>query len=167
MGQAARRWRGEPLPRPAAQPGAPVLGFRQPVAALTHVATGPASQGRNSINKTRPLDNVHRVRAETPRERVHHLFPPLPPPHHPPVPVTCQPPPLMSNILGYHSYGLNSAPLPLRNEAVTQLVFAFQHPTPHPRCACLPACKLACICPHRGGGAGHVCREAVVAFQVM
>lgn len=84
MGHAVRRWRREPLPQPAAQPGAPVLGFRQPVAALTHVATGPASQSRNSINKPRPLDSVHRVRAETPRERVHHLLHPPPPP--PPAP---------------------------------------------------------------------------------
>lgn len=91
---------------------APVLGFRQPVAAPTHVATGAASEGRNSINKTRPLDNIHRVRAAAPRERVNHLFRPSPPPSSPshpppPIPVTCQPLPLMSDILGYHSYRLN------------------------------------------------------------
>ncbi len=34
---------------------APVLGFRQPIAALTHVTIGHVSEGRNSINKTHPL----------------------------------------------------------------------------------------------------------------
>lgn len=44
-----------PLPTPPCLATcAPVLGFPQPVAAPTHVAIGPVSEGRNSINTTRP-----------------------------------------------------------------------------------------------------------------
>lgn len=166
MGHAVRRWRREPRPRPAARPGAPVLGFRQPVAALTHVATGPASQSRNSINKARAPSTAYTVLERRLRGRGCTIcLPPRPLPLH----VTCQPLPLMSNILGYHSYGLNSAPLPLRNEAVTQLVFAFQSPPlPPPSTTTTPttsACKLAHICPRRRGeGAGRVLQRSCCRF---
>lgn len=39
----------------------PSVGF---LTALTHVATGPVFEGRNSINKARPLDKIYRVTGE-------------------------------------------------------------------------------------------------------
>lgn len=79
--------------RPRCTTCAPVLGFRQPVAALTHVAIGPVSEGRNSINKTRPS-----TRCTVLQQRPSAPFS---------APVTCQSVPLMSDRLGYHSYSLN------------------------------------------------------------
>lgn len=125
---------------------APVLGFRQPVAAPTHVATGAASEGRNSINKTRPLDNIHRVRAAAPRERVNHLFRPSPPPSSPShstplAPHPCHMSAAAANVqyIGLSFISFKPASLALRNEAVTQLVSVSPSP--------VPALKLACICP--------------------
>lgn len=97
-----------------------VLGFRQPVTALTHVAIGPVSEGRNSINKTHPLTRYtmlqqrHRGRWWTICSFLYHS-----------PPVTCQSVLLMSNILGYHSYSLKPPSLALCNEDITQLVLVY------------------------------------------
>lgn len=146
---------------------APVLGFRQPVAAPTHVATGAASEGRNSINKTRPLDNIHRVRAAAPRERVNHLFRPSPPPSSPSQPPAPPHPCHMSaaaanvRYIGLSFIWFKPASLALRNEALTQLVSVSPSP--------VPALKLACICPRDPPsppwGRGGIAAEPLSLFR--
>lgn len=73
------------------------VGF---LTALTHVATGPAFEGRNSINITHPLDKIYQVTGEGEGEPSALSFNNLPP-------VTCQSLLLMPNILGYDSYSIN------------------------------------------------------------
>lgn len=144
---------------------APVLGFQQPVAAPTHVATGAASEGRNSINKTRPLDNIHRVRAAAPRERVNHLFRPSPPPSspsHPPHLHPCHMSATAANVryIGLSFISFKTASPSLRNEAVTQLVLVSPSP--------VPALKLACICPRAHPplwGRGSIAAEPLSLFR--
>lgn len=81
---------------------APVLGFRQPVTAMTHVAIGPVFEGRNSINKSRPSTrySMSQQRHGGRRWTICSFLCRTPP-------VTYQSLLLMSNILGYDSYSLN------------------------------------------------------------
>lgn len=145
------RLNDKPLPRrpPSCTTCAPVLGFQQPVAELTHAAIGLMSEGRNSINKTQPstrctmLQERRWVSGWTICSFLYRA-----------PPVTCQSVPLMPNTSGHHSYSLNHLRPALCNEAVTQLALVYR------------ALQSACIClPQSLGGPPAVALEPFPHFR--
>lgn len=98
---------------------APVLGFPQLPAAPTHVAIGLVSEGKNSINKTRPSTRYTMLQQRH-RDGVDHLFLSLPlSPCHMSI--------WAANVqyIGLSFIQFKAPSLALCNEAVTRLVLVY------------------------------------------